>query len=180
MWTQDEGDKLIVAEKGDLIFVFNFHPTNSYSDYRIGTKHGGAYKATPSLLLHSLLHTLLHALQLVDDMEQAYPGSNCALHLMPYTLPEQQPLVMHIPDRFISPAWPLPPSRVWLTTRCVSRLRCRQMRLCLVATRMSVRSTTPPTRQRRALNQCSSPDMAPSLVESRILHMKSYCNSQRG
>ena len=51
MWPlQDEGDKLIVAEKGDLVFVFNFHPTNSYSDYRVGTKHGGAYKARPACL----------------------------------------------------------------------------------------------------------------------------------
>ena len=41
---QNEGDKLIVAEKGDLVFVFNFHPVNSYSDYRVGTKHPGPYK----------------------------------------------------------------------------------------------------------------------------------------
>ena len=41
---QNEGDKLIVAEKGDLVFVFNFHPVNSYSDYRVGTKHAGPYK----------------------------------------------------------------------------------------------------------------------------------------
>jgi 1,4-alpha-glucan branching enzyme len=34
---KNEGDKLIVAEKGELLFVFNLHPTNSYSSYRIGT-----------------------------------------------------------------------------------------------------------------------------------------------
>jgi len=27
---------MIVFERGDLVFVFNFHPTNSYDDYRIG------------------------------------------------------------------------------------------------------------------------------------------------
>jgi len=27
---QDEGDKVIIYEKGDLIFIFNFHPNNSY------------------------------------------------------------------------------------------------------------------------------------------------------
>lgn len=34
----DEADKVIVYEKGDLLFIFNFHPTNSYQDYPIGTK----------------------------------------------------------------------------------------------------------------------------------------------
>ena len=50
---QDEGDKLIVAEKGDLVFVFNFHPVNSYSDYRVGTKHAGPYKVRSQNSQHS-------------------------------------------------------------------------------------------------------------------------------
>ena len=32
-----EGDKLIVFEKGDLLFIFNFHPNQSFDNYRIGT-----------------------------------------------------------------------------------------------------------------------------------------------
>ncbi len=46
MWCldQDEGDKLIALERGDLVFVFNFHPTNSYTDYRVGTHLPGPYK----------------------------------------------------------------------------------------------------------------------------------------
>ena len=32
-----EEDKLIVIEKGNLVFVFNFHVNKSFSDYRIGT-----------------------------------------------------------------------------------------------------------------------------------------------
>lgn len=32
-----EGDKIIAFEKGDLLFIFNFHHTKSYTDYRIGT-----------------------------------------------------------------------------------------------------------------------------------------------
>ena len=32
-----ESDKLIVFERGDLLFIFNFHPYNSYEHYRIGT-----------------------------------------------------------------------------------------------------------------------------------------------
>jgi Alpha amylase, C-terminal all-beta domain len=31
-------------QRGDLVFVFNFHPTNSYTDYRIGCFHPGPYK----------------------------------------------------------------------------------------------------------------------------------------
>ena len=41
---KNEGDKIIVAEKGPLLFIFNFHPTNSYQGYRIGAAHAGKYK----------------------------------------------------------------------------------------------------------------------------------------
>merc|ERR1711924_370849 len=44
----DEGDKLIVAEKGDLVMVFNFHHTNSYTDYKVGTWKKGPYKVVLS------------------------------------------------------------------------------------------------------------------------------------
>ncbi|KAG1664935.1 hypothetical protein FOA52_004457 [Chlamydomonas sp. UWO 241] len=37
-------DKVVVVERGDLVFVFNFHPVNSYTDYRIGAKLPGDYK----------------------------------------------------------------------------------------------------------------------------------------
>lgn len=40
-----DGDKVVAFEKGDrLLFVFNFHPTQSYTDYRIGTHWGGKYR----------------------------------------------------------------------------------------------------------------------------------------
>ncbi|KAJ2971086.1 hypothetical protein NQ176_g7866 [Zarea fungicola] len=39
-----EGDKVIVFERAGLVFVFNFHPTNSFSDYRIGVDVAGVYK----------------------------------------------------------------------------------------------------------------------------------------
>lgn len=35
---------MIVCERGDLVFVFNFHPTNSYTDYKVGCNHPGPYK----------------------------------------------------------------------------------------------------------------------------------------
>ncbi|ERN13141.1 1,4-alpha-glucan-branching enzyme 2-2, chloroplastic/amyloplastic isoform X1 [Amborella trichopoda] len=40
---KDEGDKVIVFERGDLVFVFNFH-WNSYTDYRVGCRTSGTYK----------------------------------------------------------------------------------------------------------------------------------------
>lgn len=39
-----EGDKVIVFERGGLVFIFNFHPTNSFSDYRIGIEVAGTYR----------------------------------------------------------------------------------------------------------------------------------------
>jgi len=39
-----EKDKLIVFEKGDLLFIFNFHPTQSFEHYRIGTKWASDHK----------------------------------------------------------------------------------------------------------------------------------------
>jgi len=41
---KNEGDKLIVAEKGELLFIFNFHPSNSYQGYKIGCGTPGKYK----------------------------------------------------------------------------------------------------------------------------------------
>lgn len=39
-----ESDKVVVYEKGSLLFVFNFHHSNSYTDYRIGAEFAGVYK----------------------------------------------------------------------------------------------------------------------------------------
>lgn len=36
----NEGDKVIVYEKGDLVFIYNFHHSQSYQDYPIGTFWG--------------------------------------------------------------------------------------------------------------------------------------------
>ncbi|CAA6660717.1 unnamed protein product [Spirodela intermedia] len=40
---KDEGDKVIIFERGDLVFVFNFHWSNSYFDYRVGCAKAGKY-----------------------------------------------------------------------------------------------------------------------------------------
>lgn len=41
---KDEGDRIIIFELGDLVFVFNFHWSNSYFDYRVGCLKPGKYK----------------------------------------------------------------------------------------------------------------------------------------
>lgn len=38
-----EVDKVIVYERAGLLFVFNFHPTNSFTDYRVGVEEPGEY-----------------------------------------------------------------------------------------------------------------------------------------
>jgi 1,4-alpha-glucan branching enzyme len=36
-----EGDKVIAFERAGLVFVFNFHPTKSFTDYKIGVQTAG-------------------------------------------------------------------------------------------------------------------------------------------
>ncbi|KAI0700723.1 glycoside hydrolase superfamily [Cytidiella melzeri] len=38
-----EVDKMIVFERAGLLFIFNFHPTNSFTDYRVGVDVAGEY-----------------------------------------------------------------------------------------------------------------------------------------
>jgi len=39
-----EVDKVVVFERAGLLFIFNFHPTESFADYRVGIETAGAYK----------------------------------------------------------------------------------------------------------------------------------------
>ncbi|KAJ3289376.1 alpha-1,4-glucan branching enzyme [Borealophlyctis nickersoniae] len=39
-----EGDKVIAFERGNLLWIFNLNPTQSFVDYRIGTQWAGKYK----------------------------------------------------------------------------------------------------------------------------------------
>ncbi|XP_051131607.1 1,4-alpha-glucan-branching enzyme 2-2, chloroplastic/amyloplastic-like [Andrographis paniculata] len=41
---KSESDKVIVFERGDLVFVFNFHWNKSYTGYRVGCLKPGKYK----------------------------------------------------------------------------------------------------------------------------------------
>ncbi|KAM6543540.1 hypothetical protein CsatB_007987 [Cannabis sativa] len=40
----NEEDKVIVFERGDLVFVFNFHPETSYDGYKVGCDLPGKYR----------------------------------------------------------------------------------------------------------------------------------------
>lgn len=40
----DEKEKVIVFERGDILFIFNFHPANTYEGYKIGCKEPGTYR----------------------------------------------------------------------------------------------------------------------------------------
>jgi 1,4-alpha-glucan branching enzyme len=39
-----EGDKVIVYERAGLLFIYNFHPTESFTDYRVGVDAAGTYR----------------------------------------------------------------------------------------------------------------------------------------
>ncbi|XP_034834814.1 1,4-alpha-glucan-branching enzyme isoform X1 [Maniola hyperantus] len=40
-----DGDKVIAFERAGLLFVFNFHPAQSFTDYRVGVDVSGKYQA---------------------------------------------------------------------------------------------------------------------------------------
>ncbi|KAK3561176.1 hypothetical protein QTP86_028364, partial [Hemibagrus guttatus] len=42
--TKHESNKVLVFERANVIFIFNFHPSNSYSDYRVAVGPPGKYK----------------------------------------------------------------------------------------------------------------------------------------
>jgi len=42
--SKDESEKVIVFERAGLLWIFNFHPTTSYSDYFVGVQNPGKYE----------------------------------------------------------------------------------------------------------------------------------------
>ncbi|EJT97629.1 glycoside hydrolase [Dacryopinax primogenitus] len=45
---KNEADKVIVFERAGLLWIFNFHPTQSFTDYRVGVDTPGKYKVVLS------------------------------------------------------------------------------------------------------------------------------------
>ena len=44
MIVKHEDNKLITFERGEFYWIFNFHPTKSFPDYRVGVTHPGKYE----------------------------------------------------------------------------------------------------------------------------------------
>lgn len=42
--TKHQDDKIISFDRAGLIFVFNFHPNKSFTDYQIGAQTSGRYR----------------------------------------------------------------------------------------------------------------------------------------
>lgn len=40
---KNEEDKVVVYERAGLLFIFNFHPSKSFTDYRVGVDEAGKY-----------------------------------------------------------------------------------------------------------------------------------------
>ncbi|KAJ0079120.1 hypothetical protein Patl1_23621 [Pistacia atlantica] len=81
---KDEGDRIIVFERGNLVFVFNFHWSNSDSDCRISCLKPEKYKEgwydgrPRSFLVYAPSRTVVCALvdnelepQVKDELEPA-------------------------------------------------------------------------------------------------------------
>jgi len=41
---KNETDKVIVFERAGLLWIFNFHPNSSFTDYRVGVEQAGTYR----------------------------------------------------------------------------------------------------------------------------------------
>ncbi|KAL8996150.1 MAG: hypothetical protein Q9188_006637 [Gyalolechia gomerana] len=41
---KNESDKVIAFERAGLLWIFNFHPTQSFADYRVGVEQSGTYQ----------------------------------------------------------------------------------------------------------------------------------------
>lgn len=41
---KNEDDKVLVFERAGLLWIFNFHPSKSFTDYRVGVEQGGVYR----------------------------------------------------------------------------------------------------------------------------------------
>lgn len=39
-----EDDKVVAFERAGVLFVFNFHPVQSFADYRVGIEEAGEYQ----------------------------------------------------------------------------------------------------------------------------------------
>ena len=80
--TKHEDDKVIVFEKGVLLFVFNFHPVKSFEGYQIGTKWGSKHK----IILDSDEDRFMGKGRLKAGHDNLFPCIKKAFHNRPYNM----------------------------------------------------------------------------------------------
>ena len=83
-WIHDS-DKVIAFERGGLVFVFNFHPTNAYSDYAIPVSKGVDHKVlfTSDDWCYNGFGNIHH--NTVSAYTPGMEGNNIRLYLPPRT-----------------------------------------------------------------------------------------------
>ena len=80
--TKHEDDKVIVFEKGDLLFAFNFHPIKSFEGYQIGTKWGSKHK----IILDSDEERFMGKGRLNSGHENFFPCNKMPFNNRPYNM----------------------------------------------------------------------------------------------
>ena len=80
--TKHEEDKVITFEKGDLLFVFNFHPVKSFEGYTIGTKWGTQHK----IVLDSDEERFMGKNRLIHGHENPFPVNKKEFNNRPYNM----------------------------------------------------------------------------------------------
>ena len=80
--TKHEEDKVIVFEKGDLLFAFNFHPVKSFEGYQIGTKWGTKHK----IILDSDEERFMGKGRLNHGHNNSFPVSKKTFNNRPYNM----------------------------------------------------------------------------------------------
>lgn len=92
---KDEGDKVIVFERAGVIFCFNFHPSKSYTEYKIGVQVPGKYPCLQELPLKFLFKnycptlTMLRYKMALDTDDGEFGGHKILDHSTEFhTFPE--------------------------------------------------------------------------------------------
>ena len=80
--TKHEDDKVIVFEKGVLLFAFNFHPVKSFEGYQIGTKWGSKHK----IILDSDEERFMGKGRLKSGHDNFFPCFKKSFHNRPYNM----------------------------------------------------------------------------------------------
>ena len=103
----NEEDKVIVFERANLLWAFNFHPTESYVDYRLPVKNAGKYLiALESDSFHYGGHQRID--KSIQFFTQPVPYCHFDNSILAY-LPSRTAIVWYNSDHPVYPSSSLPP-----------------------------------------------------------------------